>query len=61
MAVPKERQSPSRTAKRRANHDRIAAPTVVLCAKCGEPKLPHHVCPNCGTYKGREVIKTSEE
>ena len=24
----------------------------------GAPKLPHHVCPNCGHYKDREVIVT---
>jgi len=27
-----------------------------LCPKCKEPVLPHHFCPFCGTYKGREVI-----
>ena len=26
--------------------------------QCGAPKLPHHVCPNCGHYKDREVIVT---
>lgn len=61
MAVPKKRQSPSRRNKRRANHDRMAPPTVVMCPKCGEPKLPHHVCPSCGQYKGREVVEIPEE
>ena len=27
------------------------------CPQCHNPKLPHHVCPTCGTYNGREVIK----
>jgi large subunit ribosomal protein L32 len=64
MAVPKKKQSKSRRNKRRANHDRMAAPSVVLCPRCSEPKLPHRVCPNCGTYNGREVpgvAKAGEE
>lgn len=61
MAVPKKKQSPTRRNKRRANHDKVTAPNVVLCPQCSEPKLPHRVCPNCGSYKGREVVKTSEE
>ena len=61
MAVPKKKQSPTRRNKRRANHDRMTAPRVVMCPQCSEPKLPHRVCPSCGTYKGREVIKISED
>lgn len=61
MAVPQKRQSTTRRNKRRANHDRMSAPTVVLCPECSEPKLPHHVCPNCGTYKGRQVIEMEDE
>jgi large subunit ribosomal protein L32 len=61
MAVPKKRQSNSRRNKRRANHDRIAPPTVVMCPQCSEPKLPHRVCGSCGYYNGRQVLEVSEE
>ena len=27
------------------------------CPRCHSPRLPHRVCPVCGTYAGREVIK----
>jgi large subunit ribosomal protein L32 len=30
---------------------------MVSCPQCHSPKLPHHACPVCGTYNGREVIK----
>jgi large subunit ribosomal protein L32 len=58
MAVPKQKQSHSRTSKRRAQH-KIAAPTYNACPTCHSPRLPHRVCPTCGTYAGREVIKHS--
>jgi len=25
------------------------------CAKCGALHLPHRMCPECGSYNGREV------
>jgi large subunit ribosomal protein L32 len=55
MAVPKQRQSHSRTNKRRSQH-KIVAPHLLHCPRCHEPRRPHRVCPNCGTYAGREVI-----
>ncbi|MGI8413276.1 MAG: 50S ribosomal protein L32 [Solirubrobacteraceae bacterium] len=55
MAVPKQKQSHARTAQRRAQH-KIAAPTYNLCPQCHSPRLPHRVCPTCGSYKGRRVI-----
>ncbi|HUH80219.1 MAG TPA: 50S ribosomal protein L32 [Solirubrobacteraceae bacterium] len=55
MAVPKKKQSHSRTAKRRAQH-RIDAPALNLCPQCHEPRRPHRVCLNCGHYAGREVL-----
>jgi large subunit ribosomal protein L32 len=56
MAVPKQRQSHSRTHKRRSQH-KVTAPGLSYCPRCHEPRLPHRVCPNCGTYAGREVIE----
>jgi large subunit ribosomal protein L32 len=55
MAVPKQRQSHSRTNKRRSQH-RLDVPALSRCPRCHEPRLPHRVCPNCGTYAGREVV-----
>ncbi len=47
MAVPKQKQSHSRTAKRRAQH-KIGAPAVNACPQCHSPRRPHRVCPVCG-------------
>jgi large subunit ribosomal protein L32 len=55
MAVPKQRQSHSRSNKRRSQH-KMAATTLSRCPRCHEPRRPHRVCPNCGTYAGREVV-----
>ena len=55
MAVPKQRQSHSRTNKRRSQH-KIEAPGLRHCPRCHAPRRPHRVCPNCGTYAGREVV-----
>ncbi len=59
MALPKRRHSNSRTRKRRA-HDALSLPTLVKCSHCHEMKLPHHACPHCGYYSGREVIVKGE-
>jgi large subunit ribosomal protein L32 len=29
---------------------------LAVCSKCGQQILPHRACPNCGSFKGREVI-----
>jgi large subunit ribosomal protein L32 len=58
MAVPKQKQSRSRTRKRRAQH-KISPPDYNRCPQCHSPRLPHRVCPVCGTYAGREVVARS--
>ena len=57
MAVPKRKNPRARRNSRRANHDKVTAPNTVPCANCGEPSLPHRVCPACGHYGGREVVE----
>jgi len=54
-AQPKRRLSKGRGARRRS-HQALTAKQLVACPQCHEMILPHHVCPNCGSYKGTEVI-----
>jgi len=54
MAVPKRKTSRSRRDKRRAQHG-ISVTGVQVCPTCKQPKRPHRVCPNCKTYKGRDI------
>ncbi|MDO4183444.1 MAG: 50S ribosomal protein L32 [Coriobacteriia bacterium] len=58
MAVPKQRKGRASVHSRRSANDRIDAPARSVCPQCGEVKLPHRVCPNCGFYKNREVVET---
>lgn len=58
MAVPKRKQSKSRTAKRFANY-KATAPTLVECPHCHELKVAHRVC-KCGYYDGKEVVAQVE-
>ncbi len=55
MAVPKRKTSRSNTRHRRSQW-KTSAPTLVSCARCREPKLPHGACPTCGTYAKRRVL-----
>ncbi|MBI4651773.1 50S ribosomal protein L32 [Candidatus Desantisbacteria bacterium] len=56
MAVPKRKPSKSRRKTKRM-HLKASAPAKAICPQCKEQRLPHHVCPNCGYYNGKEVIK----
>ena len=56
MAVPKKKTSKARTRRRRSENDKVASPSASWCLECGARKLPHCVCFECGTYRGRQVI-----
>ncbi len=60
MAVPKRKVSKARRDKRRSSVWKLEAPALVACPKCGAYHLPHRVCKNCGTYKGKTVLKVEE-
>lgn len=55
MAVPKQKISKARTRRRRSQW-KASMPTYASCPRCHEPIHPHHVCQNCGYYKGKTVI-----
>ncbi|TLS37642.1 50S ribosomal protein L32 [Pseudalkalibacillus caeni] len=56
MAVPARRTSKTRKRKRRT-HFKLQVPGMVACPNCGEYKLAHRVCKECGHYKGEEVVE----
>ncbi len=59
MALPKRKKSKSRRDMRRSHdHAKLLNPTT--CPQCHEPVLPHHVCLQCGTYRGKTLIETQE-
>lgn len=59
-ALPKSRVGPRRKRLRRT-HYKAKVPSMVRCGNCRAWKRPHHVCLECGTYRGVEVIAADEE
>lgn len=60
MAVPFRRVSKT-SGRMRRTHYKISENGTTKCPKCGAEIRPHRVCPECGTYKGKDVIKNNEE
>jgi large subunit ribosomal protein L32 len=59
-ALPKRKIQQGRRNRRRS-HLALKPQQLVLCGQCKRPKLPHIVCPNCGTYNSVEVIEIEKE
>jgi large subunit ribosomal protein L32 len=55
MPNPTHRHTKTRGRKRRT-HYKATAPSTGTCSNCGEVKLQHRVCPNCGYYNGRSIV-----
>ena len=56
MAVQQRRNSSTRRDKRRTN-DKAVAPQLMECSNCGAAVMYHHVCPECGYYRGELAIE----
>ena len=57
MGLPKVKLSKGRKGRRRS-HLALALVQLPPCPQCRHPRRPHTICPNCGFYAGREVLKT---
>lgn len=55
-ALPKQRISRAHQGNRRRHHF-IPQVQLVECRECRALKRPHHVCPTCGKYRGRQVVE----
>lgn len=60
MAVPARKISKT-SGRMRRTHYKLDAVTVTKCSNCGASIKPHRACPECGFYKGKEVIKKEEK
>ncbi len=58
MALPKRKHCQARRDKRRT-HWKLALPSVTKCPQCAKPIRPHHVCPYCGYYRGRQALEVA--
>lgn len=58
--LPSKKTSKSRTRTRRAHH-RLRPVNYSLCTKCGQAKLPHAACGNCGYVNPKITLKLGKE
>ena len=60
MAVPKRKETLSRTGMSRALNMKLSVKNVVEDKKSGEYRLSHHLDLKTGMYKGRQVLDPKE-
>jgi len=60
MALPKRKHSHSRSCKR-TTHYKLFMPQLVECPQCRKLKPAHMVCPFCGQYAGRQIVKIEKK
>lgn len=59
MAVPRQRMSNARKNSKRAHHAKQPK-NCTACSNCGTLRLSHHLCPSCGQYNNRSVLKQKD-
>lgn len=55
-AQPKRKYAKARQGERRS-HLKLSSPSTIDCPQCNSPMLPHHACPTCGSYNGRDAVE----
>ena len=56
MAVPKRKQTPSRTGMRRSQNMKFSSKNVIEDKKSGEYRLSHHIDLKSGYYNGKKIL-----
>ena len=60
MAVPRNRQSLSKSKSRRTHYKKKIS-SLIICKNCGTYAIPHSVCMKCGFYKNQQVINVEKK
>ena len=58
--LPVQKHSKSRKRKRRSHHA-LTPPHTVRCPQCGNAKLPHCACGNCGYVNPQLALAVETE
>ena len=56
MAVPKRKQTPSRTGMRRAKNMKFLTKNIIEDKKTGEYRVSHHIDLKTGFYNGKKIL-----
>ena len=58
--LPKKKMSKARTRTRRSHHG-LGAVNYSVCSQCGNAKLPHAACDNCGYVNPNITLALGKE
>ena len=58
--LPKKKISRTRTRTRRSHHS-LKGMNLSSCRKCGQAKLPHAACENCGYLNSKITLDLGED
>lgn len=61
MPNPKRKHTASRRDSRRAQNWKLELKSLSGCPQCGAMRLPHRVCPSCGSYNGKVELPRKEK
>ena len=60
MALPKRKHCSARRDKRRSHWKAVVAGST-RCPQCARAIASHRVCPHCGFYRGRQVVRVASD